>query len=83
MTQTQHERTVMAFDDQGREYMIDILPSARELSEMQHEGAVSGTPTFRTREGHDVTYLGNGEFMIMVPGEEAGVTVRTDDSEFV
>ncbi|QOR38028.1 hypothetical protein HNO52_05530 [Billgrantia diversa] len=80
---TQHERTVMAFDDQGREYMIDMFANPRELSEMQHEGAVRGTPTFRTHDGHDVSYLGNGEFMVMVPGEEGGVTVRTDDSEFV
>ncbi|MBW6391060.1 MULTISPECIES: hypothetical protein [Halomonadaceae] len=80
---TQHERTVMAFDDQGREYMIDIFSSARELSELQHAGATGDTPLFRTHDGHDVTYLGNGEFMVMVPGEEGGVTVRTDDSEFV
>ncbi|MCE8016219.1 hypothetical protein HOP62_09025 [Halomonas sp. MCCC 1A17488] len=80
---TQRERTVMAFDDQGREYMIDIFTSARELSEMQHAGATGGASAFRTHDGHDATYLGNGEFMIMVPGEEGGVTVRTDDSEFV
>lgn len=80
---TQRERTVMAFDDHGREYMIDMLVSVRDLSEMQHAGATRGTPAFRTRDGHDATYLGNGEFMIMVPGEEAGVTVRVDDSEFI
>ncbi|WP_111414795.1 hypothetical protein [Billgrantia lactosivorans] len=80
---SQRERTVMAFDDQGREYMIDVFVSIRELSEMQHAGATRGSPAFRTHDGHDVTYLGNGEFMIMVPGEEGGVTVRTDDSEFV
>ncbi|RCV88404.1 hypothetical protein DU505_14050 [Billgrantia montanilacus] len=73
----------MAFDDQGREYMIDMFVSTRELSEMQHAGATRGTSVFRTHDGHDVTYLGNGEFMIMVPGEAAGVTARTDDSEFV
>ncbi|MBZ0330039.1 hypothetical protein KZO25_06860 [Halomonas sp. ANAO-440] len=80
---THHEKTVMAFDDQGREYMIDMFVSTRELSEMQHTGATRGTPTFRTHDGHDVTYLGNGEFMVMVPGEEGGVTVQTDDSAFV
>jgi hypothetical protein len=80
---TQQERTVMAFDEQGREYMIDVFVSVRDLSEMQHAGATRDTPAFRTRDGHEVTYLGNGEFMVMVPGEEAGVTVRTDDSEFV
>ncbi|AMD00534.1 hypothetical protein [Halomonas chromatireducens] len=80
---THHEKTVMAFDDQGREYMIDVFVSTRELSEMQHTGATHGAPTFRTHDGHDVTYLGNGEFMVMVSGEEGGVTVRTDDSAFV
>lgn len=80
---TQHEKTIMAFDDQGREYMIDMFVSTRELSEMQHTGATHGAPTFRTHDGHDVTYLGNGEFMVMVPGEKGGVTARTDDSEFV
>ncbi|KAA0010030.1 hypothetical protein F0A17_19295 [Billgrantia pellis] len=79
---TRHERTVMAFDEQGREYMIDMFVNPRELSEVQHEGAVQGTSALRTHDGHDVTYLGNGEFMVMVPGEEGGVTVRTDDSEF-
>ncbi|WP_163559694.1 hypothetical protein [Halomonas sp. NO4] len=77
------ERTIMAFDDQGREYMIDVFVSVKELSELQHAGAIHDPPALRTREGHPVTYLGGGEFSITLPGEEGGITVRTDDSEFV
>lgn len=80
----QHERTIMAFDDQGREYIIDVFVSVRDISDLQHTGATHhGLPAFRTREGHEVTYLGGGEFSVMVPGDEVGVTVRTDDPEFV
>ncbi|TFH88603.1 hypothetical protein EQG41_01850 [Billgrantia azerbaijanica] len=78
----QHEKTLMAFDDQGREYIIDMFVSVRDLSELQHVGAIHGQPAFRTREGHTVTYLGGGEFSIQVPDEEA-ITVRTDDPGFV
>ncbi|MFY0990131.1 hypothetical protein [Halomonas sp. C05BenzN] len=79
----QHERTIMAFDGQGREYIIDVFVSVRDISDLQHAGATHHElPAFRTREGHEVTYLGGGEFSVMVPGDEAGVIVRTDDSEF-
>lgn len=77
-----HEHTVMAFDDQGREVMIDIHTSVKELSELAHTGAVEGEPTLHTREGHPVTYLGGGEFSVALPGEDASI-FRTDDPEFV
>ncbi|QTF93693.1 hypothetical protein [Halomonas sp. BM-2019] len=80
---SEHERTIMAFDDQGREVMIDIHASVRELSELAHAGAVQGEPVLRTREGHPVTYLGGGEFSVTLPGEESDLIVRTDDPEFV
>ncbi|MFW6346585.1 MAG: hypothetical protein ACOC0M_09695 [Halomonas sp.] len=79
----QHERTLIALDDQGREYIIDMVVSVRDLSDLAHAGAVDGSETsFRTREGHAVTHLGGGEFSIRLPGEEEGVTVRTDDPAF-
>lgn len=80
---SEHERTIMAFDDQGREYMIDVFVSVRELSELQHAGPVDGQPALRTREGHAVTYLGGGEFSIAVPGEEGDIILKTDDPDFV
>lgn len=79
-----HEKTLMAFDDQGREYIIDIFTSVRDISDLQHAGAThDAMPTFHTREGHAVTHLGGGEFSVRVPGEEADIIVRTDDPEFV
>ena len=78
---SEHEHTVMAFDDQGREVMIDIQVSVRELGELTHAGPVSGDPTLRTREGHPVSYLGGGEFSVTLPGEEAAI-FRTDDPDF-
>ncbi|MGM0914980.1 MAG: hypothetical protein ACQEXC_08845 [Pseudomonadota bacterium] len=79
---SEHERTIMAFDDQGREVMIDIQVSVKELGELTHAGPVSGDTTLRTREGHPVSYLGGGEFSITLPGEEEA-TFRTDDPDFV
>jgi hypothetical protein len=80
----QHEKTIMAFDELGREYIIDMFVSVRDISDLQHAGATRpGLPSFRTREGHTVTHLGGGEFSVQVPGEEGGVTVSTDDPEFV
>ena len=79
---SQHERTIMALDDQGREVMIDIHSSVKELGELAGAGAVRGEPTLHTREGHPVTYLGGGEFSVTLPGEEAA-TFRTDDPEFI
>ncbi|MCA1770422.1 MAG: hypothetical protein LC652_10945 [Halomonas sp.] len=67
---SEHERTIMAFDDQGRELMIDILVSVKELHELTPSGPVSGEPALRTREGHPVTYLGGGEFSVTLPGED-------------
>ena len=79
-----HERTILAFDEAGNEYFIDMFVSVRDLSDLQHAGATrSGLPSFRTREGHAVTHLGGGEFAVRVPGEEEATTVRTDDPEFV
>ncbi|MGE4533611.1 hypothetical protein [Halomonas sp.] len=75
---SEHEHTVMAFDDQGREVMIDILVSVKELGELARSGPVSGEPALRTREGHPVSYLGGGEFSVTLPGEEATL-FRTDD----
>ncbi|SFU93923.1 hypothetical protein SAMN04487955_1166 [Halomonas korlensis] len=78
------EKTIMAFDDQGREYIIDMFVSVRDLSDLQHAGATHhGLPSFTTREGHAVTYLGGGEFSIVVSEGGDAVTVRTDDPEFV
>ncbi|HSP58601.1 MAG TPA: hypothetical protein VLO12_09895 [Halomonas sp.] len=78
------EKTIMAFDDQGREYIIDMFVSVRDLSDLQHAGAThQGLPSFTTREGHAVTYLGGGEFSILVSEGDDAVTVRTDDPEFV
>jgi len=74
---SEHERTIMAFDDQGREVMIDIQLSVKELGELTHAGPVSGGPALRTREGHTVSYLGGGEFSVTLPGEEATL-FRTD-----
>ncbi|MFO7648805.1 hypothetical protein [Halomonas campaniensis] len=80
----EHERTLIALDDLGREYIIDMFVSVRDISDLAHAGAVGGgEPSFRTREGHAVTHLGGGEFSVRLPGEEQGVTVRTDDPEFV
>ncbi|MFG6160039.1 hypothetical protein ACGTNG_14650 [Halomonas sp. 1390] len=79
-----HEKTILAFDEAGNEYFIDMFVSVRDLSDLQHAGAAgSGLPSFRTREGHAVTHLGGGEFAVTVPGEEESLTVRTQDSEFV
>ena len=78
---SEHERTIMAFDDQGREVMIDIHSSVKELGELAHTGPVSGEPALRTREGHPVTYLGGGEFSVTLPGD-ADLIVRADDSDF-
>ena len=81
---SEHERTILAFDEAGNEYFIDVFVSVRDLSDLQHAGAIrSGLPSFRTREGHSVTHLGGGEFAVRVPGEEEATTVRTDDPEFV
>ena len=81
---SEHERTILAFDEAGNEYFIDVFVSVRDLSDLQHTGASSDSlPTFRTREGHVVTHLGGGEFAVTVPGEEASLTVRTQDSDFV
>lgn len=78
-----HEKTLMAFDDFGREYMIDVFTSNKELNEMAQGGAIQGgLPTFRTLEGHTATYLGGGEFSVRVPGEGEAVTVRTDDPDY-
>lgn len=79
---SEHERTIMAFDDQGREVMIDIQVSVKELGELTQAGPVSGPPSLCTREGHPVNYLGGGEFSITLPGEEASI-FRTDDPDFV
>lgn len=79
---SEHERTIMAFDDQGREVMIDILVSVKELGEFTRAGPVSGEPVLRTREGHPVTYLGAGEFSVTLPGEESDLIVRTSDPDF-
>lgn len=79
---SEHERTIMAFDDQGRELMIDILISVKELHELTPSGPVSGEPALRTREGHPVTYLGGGEFSVTLPGDETDLIVRTDDPDF-
>ncbi len=79
---SEHERTIMALDNQGREVMIDILVSVKELGELTRAGPVSGEPMMRTREGHPVTYLGGGEFSVTLPGDEAGLIVRTDDPDF-
>jgi len=77
------EKTILAFDSAGNEFFIDMYASVRDLSELQHAGPTSGgLPAFRTREGHAVTHLGGGEFAVTVPGEEAAITVRTDDPEF-
>ncbi len=78
---SEHERTIMAFDDQGREVMIDIQLSVKELGELTHAGPVSGGPALRTREGHPVSYLGGGEFSVTLPGEEESI-FRTDDPDF-
>lgn len=79
-----HERTILAFDEAGNEYFIDVFVSVRDLSDLQHAGAAGGgLPAFRTREGHAVTHLGGGEFAVTVPGEEETLTVRTQDSDFV
>ncbi|WP_282039300.1 hypothetical protein [Halomonas alimentaria] len=78
---SEHERTIMAFDDQGREVMIDIQVSVKELGELTHAGPVSGRPALRTREGHPVSYLGGGEFSVTLPGEEESI-FRTDDPDF-
>ena len=78
---SEHERTIMAFDDQGREVMIDIHSSVKELSELAQAGAVRGEPMMRTREGHPVTYLGGGEFSVTLPGD-TDLIVRADDSDF-
>ncbi|MDI5920380.1 hypothetical protein QLQ86_06230 [Halomonas sp. LR5S13] len=81
---SRNERTILAFDQAGNEYFIDMFVSVRDLSDLQHAGATrSGLPSFRTREGHSVTHLGGGEFAVMVPGEEEAITVRTEDPEFV
>lgn len=79
----EHEKTIMAFDDQGREYIIDVFVSVRDLSDLPRAGASRGLPAFRTREGHTVTYLGGGEFSVQVPGNDEAITVRCDDPEFV
>ncbi|MFP4138375.1 MAG: hypothetical protein ACLFSR_08440 [Halomonas sp.] len=78
---SEHEHTVMAFDDRGREVMIDILVSVKELGELVRAGPVSGETALRTREGHPVRYLGGGEFAVTLPGEEATVfrTEALDD----
>lgn len=79
-----HERTILAFDEAGNEYFIDVFVSVRDLTDLQHAGAAGGDlPAFRTREGHAVTHLGGGEFAVTVPGEEETLTVRTQDSDFV
>jgi len=76
------EKTILAFDQAGNEYFIDMFHSSRDLSDLQHAGATHDSlPAFRTREGHSVTHLGGGEFAVMVPGEEE-VTVRTEDPGF-
>jgi hypothetical protein len=81
---SEQERTILAFDEAGNEYFIDVFVSIRDLSDLQHAGATrSGLASFRTREGHAVTHLGGGEFAVMVPGEAQAITVRTDDNEFV
>ncbi|CAM3409873.1 hypothetical protein [Halomonas lysinitropha] len=78
------EKTILAFDPAGNEYFIDMFVSVRDLSDLQHTGAISDGPSsFRTREGHSVTHLGGGEFAVMVPGEEEAITVRTEDPDFV
>lgn len=76
----QHERTIMAFDDLGQEYMIDMVDSPGEISDLMQTGAMdSGFPALRTREGHAVDYLGDGTFAVMVPGRDEPVTVRRVD----
>ncbi|TDO13941.1 MULTISPECIES: hypothetical protein [Halomonas] len=81
---SRNEKTILAFDQAGNEYFIDVFVSVRDLSDLQHAGPIqSGLPAFRTREGHSVTHLGGGEFAVTVPGEEEPITVRTDDPEFV
>lgn len=78
-----HETTILAFDEAGNEYFIDVFVSARDLAELQHAGAAEGgLPAFRTREGHTVTHLGGGEFAVTVPGQDEAITVRAPDSDF-
>ncbi|MEQ6917581.1 hypothetical protein [Halomonas aquatica] len=84
MPVSEHEKTILAFDEAGNEYFIDMFLSVRDLSDLQHAGTTrGGLPSFRTREGHSVRHLGGGEFAVMVPGEGEATTVRTDDPEFV
>lgn len=79
----QYERTIMAFDEAGNEYFIDIYSSVNSINKLQHEGPVkNGLASFKTREGHAVTHLGGGDFSIQVPGEEDAVRLKTTDSEF-
>ncbi|MFC4974407.1 hypothetical protein ACFPTY_07990 [Halomonas beimenensis] len=80
----QYEKTHIAFDDQGNEYVIDQYHDIKDIDSLQHGGAISrGLPTFKTRDGHEVEQLGPGEFSVRVPGEEDGVTVWTHDPEHV
>jgi hypothetical protein len=70
----------MAFDDLGQEYMIDMVDSPGEIGDLAQTGATErGFPTFRTREGHAVDYLGDGKFAVTVPGRDEPVTVRRID----
>ncbi|CAM4230829.1 hypothetical protein VRRI112168_18475 [Vreelandella rituensis] len=79
----QYERTIMAFDDAGNEYFIDIFSSVKNINNLHHEGAVqNGLSSYKTREGHAVTHLGGGDFSVWVKGEEDAVHVKTTDSEF-
>ncbi|MDR5865683.1 hypothetical protein [Halomonas koreensis] len=73
-----HERTHIAFDEQGNEYVIDEF----------HDGAGPeaphpGQPRFRTRDGHEVECLSPGAFAVRIPGEEKGIPVWTHDATHV
>lgn len=73
----------MAFDRFGREYMIDVFTHAGEINRAHEAGTGrSGLSSYRTQAGHTVTYLGGGEFSVLVPGEEEPVTLNTDDPDF-
>lgn len=79
-----YEKTHIAFDGRGNEYVIDQYSDIKDIDGLQHGGAISrGLLTFKTRDGHEVQYLGPGEFSVLVPGEEDGVRVWTHDPEHV
>lgn len=79
-----YERTHIGFDERGNEYIIDEYRDIPDLDGLQHGGAISrGLTLFKTREGHEVSYLAPGEFSVRIPGEESGVSVWTHDPEHV